>query len=275
MEIHESLRWRVSDNPLGEFIHSAELGQVVLRTCISTEDWHGARSTLDNLSVNFFGLNRLALSDRYSLLALRLAEALDSPADIFVARLSRFRYLAVTGRCDEAEEMWGLLDPMGRDWPLRLHRSGDAERTRLKFLLFPMGRLTKEDLAAAERLALSAENRRAIRGLHQLRGEWRLSRGDHAPAAESLQNAIRMAHEAGFGDPRSETLLALARFRLNQLPAPREEALRLSAGRDPAHLALAELWHALADTERAARQAQSRLPVRLGGRRAIRQKICP
>ena len=66
-----------------------------------------------------------------------------------------------------------------------------------------------------------------------------------------------MAHEAGFPDPRSETLLALARFRLKQLPAAREEAQRLSAGRDPAHLPLAELWQALTDTEQAARHAKA------------------
>lgn len=101
------------------------------------------------------------------------------------------------------------------------------------------------------------QNRKTIRNLHRLRGEWRLSRGEYALAAESLQDAIRMAHEAGFPDPESETLLALARFRLNLLPAAREEALRLSAGTDPAHLPLAELWPALADTERAARHARA------------------
>jgi hypothetical protein len=66
-----------------------------------------------------------------------------------------------------------------------------------------------------------------------------------------------MAHEAGFPDRHSETLLALARFRLEQLPNPREEAQRLSTGRDPAHLPLAELWHALADTEQAAGHAKA------------------
>ena len=88
--------------------------------------------------------------------------------------------------------------------------------------------MTEEDLAAAERLARTGQNRRAIRILHRLRGEWRLARGEHALAAESIQDAIRMAHEAGFPDPGSETLLALARFRLKQLPEAREEALRVS-----------------------------------------------
>ena len=51
--------------------------------------------------------------------------------------------------------MWNLLDPMGRDWPRHLYRPGDAERSRLEFMLFPQGRLTEGDLAAAERLARS------------------------------------------------------------------------------------------------------------------------
>jgi tetratricopeptide (TPR) repeat protein len=186
-----------------------------------------------------------------------LAEALDSPEALFIVRLRRFELLAGAGRWDEAEEMWDLLDPMGRDWQLRIYRPGDAELIRLVVLLFPRGRLTEGDLAAAEHLARTGQNRRAIRDLHRLRGRWQLSRGEHARAAESLQQAIRMAHEAGFPDPMSQTLLALARFRLKQLPNPREEARRLSAGRDPAHLALAELWHALTDTEQAARHAKA------------------
>ncbi len=179
------------------------------------------------------------------------------PVDLFRARLSHLTALAVPGRWDEAEEMWNLLDPMGRDWPRHIYRPGDAEQYRSELMLFPQGRLTEEDLAAAELLARTGQNRKAIRILHRLRGEWRISRGEHALAAESLQDAIRMAHESGFPDPESETLLALARFHLQQLPAAREEALRLSAGRDPAHLALAELWRALGDTEQAARHAQA------------------
>ena len=191
------------------------------------------------------------------MLALRLAEAQTFSADLFRARLNYFEVLAVTGHWDEAEKTWNLLNRMGRDWPRNLYRPGGAEQSCLEFMLFPLGRLTKEDLAAALRLARSGQNRKAIRRLHRLRGEWRLSRGEHARALESLQDAIRMAHQAGFPDLESETLLALARFHLKQLPAAREEALRLSAGRDPAHLPLAELWRALGDTTQAAVHAKA------------------
>ena len=242
---------------LGELMQSADLDQVAVRTDVTARNWRNVRSGLTNLSGDLYGLNRLALSERYSMLSLCLAEALDDEEDLFKARLKYFTVLAVGGHWDEAEEMWKLLDPMGRDWPRSIHRPGDAEQYRLEFMLFPQGLMTEEDLAAAERLARTGQNRRAIRILHRLRGEWRLARGEHALAAESIQDAIRMAHEAGFPDPGSETLLALARFRLKQLPEAREEALRLSAGRDPAHLLLAELWHTLADTEHAAIHAKA------------------
>jgi hypothetical protein len=230
---------------------------VAVRTHVTTQEWPNIQVELNNLSAYFHGLNRLALSQRYSMLALRLAEALDDPEHLFGARLTYFKDLAVAGRWNEAEEMWDLLDPMGRDWPRNMYRPGEAELVRLDCMLFPRGRLTEEDLAATERLARTGPIRIAIRRLHRLRGEWRLARGEPALAVESLQDAIRMAHEAGFPDLGSETLLALARFHLKRLPGAREEALRLSAERDPAHLPLAELWHALADTEQAAKHAKA------------------
>lgn len=242
---------------LGEHLQSAELCQVAVRIHVAILDWQNVRVDLVNLSEVFRDLNRLALSERYSVLALRVAEELDKPEHLFSARLFYLAVLAVAGRWDEAEEMWNLLNRMGRGWPRHHYIPGDAEQCWLELMLFPRGRLTEEDLAAAERLARTGQNRKAIRTLHRLRGEWRLARGEHALAAESLQEAIRMAHESGFPDPESETLLALARFHLQQLPAAREEALRLSAVRDPAHLPLAELWHALGDTEQAATHAKA------------------
>ena len=242
-----------------------------MRTYVTAQNWGEVRANLDNLSVNLHGLNQLALSERYSTLALHLAEGLehysmltlpwaegrDSTEHLFRARLHHFGVLAIAGRWDESEEMWNLLHPMGRDLSRNIYRPGEAELSRLTLMLLPQGRLTVEDLAATERLARAGQNRAAIRGLHRLRGEWRLARGEHALAAESLQDAIRMAREAGFPDPKAETMLALARFHLRELPDAREEALRLSAGRDPAHLALARLWHAVRDTQQTAKHAKA------------------
>src|SRR4029077_1895138 len=93
--------------------------------------------------------------------------------------------------------------------------------------------------------------------LHSWRGKGLLPQARHPQAMASLHEAIRMAHEAGFPDPESETLLTMARVRLNQVAGAREEALRLSAGRDPAHLALAELWLALEGNGQAVEHAKA------------------
>ena len=60
-----------------------------------------------------------------------------------------------------------------------------------------------------------------------------------------------------------------------QLPAAREEALRLSAGRDPAHLPLAELWQRSHRHRTGRHTRQSSLPACLGRRRTVRQTTCP
>ena len=257
---------------LGEFRSSAELDKVAMRMSMNARAWSDVYVGLYNLSVDFYDVNRLALSERYSALVLGLAETLSgensrailrlagtlgNPVYLFCARLRRFEILSVTGRWDAAEEMWNLLDPMGRQWPRGIYRQGDAELAYLHLFQFPRGRLSEKNLSAAERLARAGYNRGAIRTLHRLRGEWQLARGEHALAAESLQEAIRMAHEAGFPDPESEAMLALSRFHLKQLPGASEEALRLSTGRDPAHLQLAELWLALADTGQATIHAKA------------------
>ncbi len=242
---------------LGEHAESVNLGLMAVRIDAEGNDWSRVGIDLANLCENFYELNRLAVSARCSMLALSLAEARDEPMDLFRSRLVRFKARAVAGHHDKADEMWSLLDPMGRGWPRGLYLPGTAEIWRLEYLLFPQGRLTEEDLATTERIARTGYHREGTRNLHRLRGEWRLARDEFALAAESLQEAIRMAHEAGFPDAQSETRLALARFRLQQLPAGREEASRLSAARSPAHFPLAELWLALGDTDQAIKHAKA------------------
>ena len=148
---------------LGEFRQCLELYQVAIRIFAGIKNWRQVYVNLVNISVIFDNLNRLAPSERYSMLSLRLAEALDSPDLVFRARLSQFEVLAVAGSWDKAEEMWNLLDPMGRDWPRQIYRQGSAEISRLAFLLFPRRCLTEEDLTAVEHLARVGQNRRVIR----------------------------------------------------------------------------------------------------------------
>jgi hypothetical protein len=97
---------------------------------------------------------------------------------------------------------------------------------------------------------------RGRRLLRKLRGQWPLEREDWAGAADSFIEAVRMAREAGRHDTEAEACLALARWHLNQLCDPRQEAERLSiAPRRSDHRELAELWLAIGDREQATRHA--------------------
>ena len=104
-------------------------------------------------------------------------------------------------------------------------------------------------------LARSSRNRQSIRSLHGLRADWRIEQEEWALAVESLHEAIRMTREAGRSDTRLEARLTLARLRLGLLRDAADEAARLSRRPDPAHLAMAELWHVIGDAERATEHA--------------------
>jgi tetratricopeptide (TPR) repeat protein len=221
---------------------------------LKLRDWTNVRIDLTNLAAVLDELNRLAASERCVALALELAELINDPADVFMARLATFGRFSEAGRVADAEHIWRLLDSMGRSWPRNLYRPGEAE-SRYAWFQLDQGTLTEEHLARAERLARSGRNHRRVRSMHAVRGQWLLQQDEWSRAADSFTEAVRMAREAGIADLWSETHLALACFRLGQLPEPIQEAERLAAVREPAHLPMAELWQAIGHTERATEHA--------------------
>jgi hypothetical protein len=239
---------------LGEFDHSLLLYGTSLRCALKINDQNNLAPRLHNASHALKGQNRLAKSDTCGCLSLAFAELDDDPGALFATRLLRFNQLALRGQWADASAMWQTLDAMGRDWPRHVHRPGSAEFHYAMFH-FLQGSLTTDELDQVEHLAKSGRNRSAIRNLQALRGRWLLSRGDWAAAADAAAKAIRMAHEGGRADVPSETGLALARFHLHKLHDPRHEAIRLASLRSPDHLTLAELWHAIGDSDRAVQHA--------------------
>lgn len=216
--------------------------------------WIDLRVALLNIPETLSTQNRLARAERCCSLALDLAALMDDEAHLFAARLLRFYQNVTVGQWAEAEAMWQLLDPMGRDWSRSIYRPGDAEFVYAYFQFYK-GDLREEDLAHAEQLAKEGKNRPTVRYLHAMRGEWGLEHGQWALAAESLHEAVRMARAIGKTDARAETQLALAKFQLGQLADPRREAEQPADARQPAHLALADLWHAIGDHEQAKKHA--------------------
>lgn len=212
---------------------------------------------LANIGSFFSDENRLARAERCGLLALDLAGLLGDMNSLFRVRLSRFDQLSDFGRFDEAEKMWRLLDPMGRDWPRNLYRPGDAEQN-FAWFCFRQGKLEEEHLCLTEKLACKGKDRWLIRNLHHLRGRWFLEQGEFGPAADSLHEAVRMAREAGVIDGDSieaETLLALSQFHLGRLADPAQVAERLAEAKRPYHLGLAKLWKAISEIGKAEKHA--------------------
>jgi hypothetical protein len=203
------------------------------------------------VSISFELRGHFAKAERYTVLAIELASILADSRYLFVARLELFSRLSRAGKWNEAEQLWELLDAMGRNWSRLYYQPGEAELCFAEFQ-FWLDRLTDDHLTRAEDLAQQGHGRGTSRALHALRGKWSVLRGEWDQAAEHLHDAVRLAHEVGMTDQESETWLTLVRFHLGTLAAPDEDAARLAKTRDPAHLPLAELWRAIGDQRQAA-----------------------
>jgi len=238
----------------GEFKEALAIygGIIVFRLQRGTGRWlqnqlNGAARVLDEMS-------RLAKVDLLRRYELKLASLHGDPLGLFNARLHRFSQFARLGQFTDAEAMWQLLDPMGRAWPRQQYLPGWAESRYAQFR-FRQGTLEENHLSHAEQLAKGGQVRGTIRGLHHLRGKWRLNQGQWALAAESLHEAVRMAREIGQTDFAAEASLALAKFHLGQLPSASDEAKRLAKAKFPPNRTLAHLWLALDDRSQAKKYA--------------------
>jgi len=239
---------------IGELEEASDASGAALAGNSRSANWPNVFAVLSNISTILRAQNRLAREDRCRLLGLNLATLIGNNEATFRARFDRFEQLAFIGQWAAAQATWDLLDPMGRNWSRALYRPGDAECDYAKFR-FWQGDLSEEHLAHAEHLAKAGKNRTVIRLLHGLRGEWHLERGEWALAAESLREAVTMAHAVGLTDEDAETQLALAQFHLGQLTDPRREAEQLANARRLSHRALADLWFAIGDREQAKKHA--------------------
>jgi hypothetical protein len=217
---------------------------------VGMSDWASLYIGLCNISGSLRDLNRLAQEDRCIQLSLDLSALGGEAESLFVARLSSFYQLTRNARWQEAQNLWDLLDPMGRSWGRAAYRPGEAEYAYARFR-HEQSDLREDDLIRAEGLARAGKDRGIIRHCHSLRGSWRMHQGEWELAMESYGEVLRMAHEVGRQDAGVEARLALARFHLGQKEEARSAAERLSAAKNSPDLSLAELWLALGEHERA------------------------
>ncbi len=239
---------------IGESEEAISLYGTSLLTDIRLKSWFSVRQTLHNLSIVFSNLNRFARQERCDTLGLDIATLMDNQSEIFQAQLRRFDQLVYTGQWEQAEAIWQLLDPMGRDWPRTNYIPGDAEFSYTWFSFY-RGTLTETQLTITEKVARSARHRAVIQQVYQVRGRWGMERNQWELANDSFHEAVRMAHEVGQRDTISEVYLTLAKFYLNQLSDPRHEAEQLAAAPSLNHQALAELWFAIGDQGEAKKHA--------------------
>jgi len=116
--------------------------------------------------------------------------------------------------------------------------------------------LTEKELTKAEELNRSSKSALGSRNLCALRGFWRLEQKDFASAKKSLYDAVTLAHKAGKIDRRSEIRLAIAKHNLGELPDPIHAAELLAISpHESCHRALADLWFAIGEYDRAKHHA--------------------
>jgi hypothetical protein len=178
----------------------------------------------------------------------------------------------VVGNFVSAERSWAQFDRTPRPTTRNIYRPGNGECS-LAELRFLQGKLDEELLAKAETIATAGNNRRAVRKLCLLRGEWMLSLGRYAEAAIAFERYVNLTGEVNLDSSGDEARVALAEAKLGQTGKqlkPRylcsklnhvlrsktrpngqatETANRLSALENPPHLDLAELKFGLGDTE--------------------------
>jgi hypothetical protein len=243
-------------NNCGENKQAIGAHAVSLKVSLEGEDRHNSRVNLFNISDSLTDQNRLAQTLRVSALAHDFASASEDTEHVFIARLQLFAHQSRLGQWSEAEATWQLLDPMGRQWSRFTYRRGDAEWVFAQSK-FWQGRLQEEQISTAATLAEQDHNRFTLRGLHKLRGIWRLEQGVWALAALSFTLAVSMAREARLVDATSESGLALAKVQLRELTGEeaRSEAQRLAQLRRPAHRSLGRLWQILGDLDQAKHHA--------------------
>jgi hypothetical protein len=217
-------------------------------------NWEWVVDSVLTISATLRDQGRLAKQHFCAIAGLELADLLEDEQLLFLARLASFEHLGETGRWHAAEEMWRLLDPMGRDWSRHKYRPGDADAAFAEFC-FWRGALRDEEISAVENNARVGRNRWALRFAHQLRGAWLVEQGAWGPAIHSLNEAVRMAREVGKADSIAEALLALVKFHVGQLLEPSAQVERLASVENVYHRPLAEIRISIGHHEEAKRHA--------------------
>lgn len=194
-------------------------------------------------------------AERLRSLAAELAEASRDPELIFMSKFRAYSLAVWAGNRKLADELWAVLEHMGRDWRPGVYRPGQVETERALDLL-NRGELTEEMLTSTEELVARGNSIWVKQTLREIRGEWYLARKEPNLAIDCFSEALTLCRERGFENHYCEARLILARLRAGERCEKAEvERLGLVSG-DPDSLVVAELWQDLDEPREAVQHAR-------------------
>ena len=244
----------------GDLLLAQRASTASLYAALRNSKFNRAGSAIAGIGAALFHRNKLASMSRCYEIALELAkEHTAITGDQFSLRISInncFKAFSTMGWWEHAEKMLRARNLVLCEH-LRISDRPTYVKMELDRIISEMQKecLKYEDLQAVEQLVSAEGSRTSIRDLHRLRGDWWLAQCEWAHAAESYQEAVRLARERSLIDADSETGLALSKHHLGQLINPNDEIERLSQLRQPSYCRLAQLCLGLGYNESATNYA--------------------
>ncbi|MBC8029396.1 MAG: DUF4062 domain-containing protein [Pyrinomonadaceae bacterium] len=239
---------------LGRLSEARDALTIKLRLNLEDMDWQNLRICLTNLGETLRDDNRLAQSHAAFKFALELAEVLNNKEDLARGQWYLMATYRITGQFKRARAAYDAFRRLPIPSNRAIYRSGDAEE-ELCWLDFYEGRVTDDQLDAAEVVARAGSNRTALRSLIRLRGELALDRGSPNVAITAFESAIEMGQAVGLPVASFEARLALAKARFGQWQAAGDICERLVELDRPPHIELAPAYLELGDHDRAREHA--------------------
>jgi len=236
---------------IGEYEDSISINEVSIDIMLSLGKWDRISVILSSMTHRCFLIqNRIATADRIDTMSLYLANASKNNLSIFLCLMRQFYTESRLGKWEIAEETWNKLDVMGREWSRCAYRQGMAEEC-YTLNRYWQGTLQNDEIAKTIDIATKDNNRTTIRNMIRLQGRLALDARDWESANSHFQEAVRMARERSVIDNEAETGLAIAKWHLQKLSNPTDEAARLALLKNPSYRLLAELWLAIGNKDEA------------------------
>lgn len=235
---------------LKRYKEATECFQLALLVAVDLDDANGVLVKLRNLAGTAQDAMQFHDLERLDEIVHAATEILGNVQDLALRSLHRSEHKCTMGDFESAKRYWLQFDALPRPTSRSLYRNGYGEYCLARLHLF---QATVDDalLSKIDELAKEGNSRGIIRSVAWLRGEWNLALGNWGKAAEFFDEHIRMTREVNLVASWEEARLALAQLKLGESHPFSDTADRIASVDDPPHAALAELYLALGEFEKA------------------------